>query len=164
MEFRKVELESIIFEYFEKIRQLISPQIWENILLDCSKNEVFLILLLYQKEQVNMTQAAQYLNVPLNTATGIVARMERKKLVCRERSPEDKRVVTIHMTEAGKNYMQNLLQEVLHYGQIIFRSLSPEELQSGIQILNKVMEAFDSEFSQNQMHKKSNKVRKITIS
>lgn len=59
--------ETMIFEYIDKIKYLLSPEIWGNGLFNCSKNEVF-VLLLYRRSDVNMTQIADYLRVPLNTA------------------------------------------------------------------------------------------------
>ena len=129
------EMERVIFEYLDKFKVLISPQTWENLLMDCSKNEVFVMLLLYRRGQVNMTQIAEYIQVPLNTATGVVARMEKRSLLQRSRSEEDKRVVTIQMTEIGMECIKSILGEFFHYGQIILNKLTPQELQMGVQIL-----------------------------
>ena len=41
------------------------------------------------KTQVNMTEIAEYIHVPLNTATGIINRMEKNGLIERTRSQED---------------------------------------------------------------------------
>lgn len=65
----------------------MAPEIWENILLDCSKNEVFVLLDLLRQGEVTMSELAGYLQVPLNTVTGIITRMEKKQLVERRRSP-----------------------------------------------------------------------------
>ena len=93
MKIDKNNLEDILFEYIDQIKVLISPETWENILLDCSKNELLILLLLYRRTNINMTQIAEYIEVPLNTATGIVARMEKKQMVCRERGKEDKELL-----------------------------------------------------------------------
>ena len=89
------ELSRFIVDYIEEVRELLSSDLWENIFLNCSKNEVFIFWLLYQKGAVNMTEIADYIHVPLNTATGIISRMEKSGLVVRTRSEEDKRVVNI---------------------------------------------------------------------
>lgn len=157
------ELEQGIFEYIDKFKLLVSPQTWENVLMDCSKNEVFVMLLLYRKEQVNMTQIAEYIEVPLNTATGIVARMEKRKLLERRRSEEDKRVVTIQITDTGLTCVKSILNEFLHYGQIVLNKLTPEELKIGIQILEKIFEALGEEYAQSQKPVQDKKVRKIPI-
>lgn len=161
MELGMKEVENLIFEYIDKAKKLLSPETWENVLMDCSKNEVFLIMFLYRKGHANMSQVADYIKVPLNTATGIVARMEKKGLVMRERSLEDKRVVLIAMTEAGKAYMQNLLGECLRYGEIILKTLTPEELQMGMQIMGKLLDAVEEETAPKPEPQK--KLRKIWI-
>lgn len=157
------QMESVIFEYLDKFRVLVSPQTWENVLMDCSKNEVFIMLLLYRRVQVNMTQIAEYIQVPLNTATGIVTRMEKRSLLQRRRSEEDKRVVTIQMTEKGMECIKNILGEFFHYAQIILKKLTPQELQMSVQILEKAMNALDEEYERAKDVPEEKKIRKILI-
>ena len=68
---------SMVTNYIEEVKELLSTEIWENIFLDCTKNEVLIFWLLYRKSEVNMSEIAEYIHVPLNTATGVVGRMER---------------------------------------------------------------------------------------
>lgn len=156
------DFEKIIFDYLDRVKELISPRTWENILLDCSKNEVFVMLLLYRRGEVNMTQVSDYLQVPLNTVTGIVDRMEKRKLLVRQRSVEDKRVVTIQMTEEGMACIKDILEQVFRYGQSILNRLTPQELQTGIQLIDKVLEGLNEEYEKSQAEPEK-KVRKIKI-
>lgn len=156
------DFEKIIFDYLDRVKELISPQTWENILLDCSKNEVFVMLLLYRRGEVNMTQVADYLQVPLNTVTGIVDRMEKRKLLKRQRSAQDKRVVTIQMTEQGMTCIKEILEQVFYYGQSILSRLTPQELQTGIQLIDKVLDGLNEEYEKAQAEPEK-KVRKIKI-
>ena len=96
------ELEKSIFEYIDKIKDVLSADIWKNILLNCTKNELLILWLLYQQKEVTMTQAAEYIHAPLNTATGIITRMEKRNLLIRKRSEEDKRVVTLQLDDQGR--------------------------------------------------------------
>ena len=73
-------------DYIEEIKELLSLDLWSNIFLNCTKNEVLIFWLLYQKGEVNMSEIAEYIHVPLNTATGIVSRMEKKGLIERNHS------------------------------------------------------------------------------
>lgn len=155
-------LENILFEYLDQIKVLISPEIWGNILLDCSKNELLILILLYRKTEVNMSQAAEYMQVPLNTATGIVARMERKKMINRGRSREDKRVVTITLTDNGKQQIKNILEELFYYGQRILESLTMEELALAGHVLDKVIAVLGEEQKKG-AERPVKKVRKIDI-
>ena len=75
------ELSQFIIDYIEEVKELLSSDLWENVFLNCSKNEVLIFWLLYRREEVNMTEVADYIHVPLNTATGIINRMEKNGLV-----------------------------------------------------------------------------------
>lgn len=152
--------EEYIFEYVDQVKDLLSPQIWQNILLDCSKNEIFVLWLLYVEKEVNMTRVAEYIHVPLNTATGIIGRMEKRKLVVRQRSEEDKRIVTIRIGECGLEQIQLLLKEFVYYGQQVMEGFSKDELDIFFRMLNRFMEILKEERSRD---KEKPKVRKIVI-
>lgn len=140
------DFEKLIFDYLDRVKELLSPRTWENLLLDCSKNEVFVMLLLYRKGEVNMTQVSDYLQAPLNTVTGIIDRMEKRRLLERQRSAEDKRVVTIRMTEQGITCIKDILEQAFRYGQSILGRLTPQELQTGIRLIDKVLEGLKEEY------------------
>ncbi len=154
-------IESSFFEIFDQIKVLISQEIWENILLNCTKNEMFVLILLYRGSQINMTQIADYLSIPLNTATGIVTRMEKKAMVERVRSMEDKRVVTIVLTDAGKKQINAMMSTFIHYGQKVITALSAEELATVGTIFDKVITILQDE--SNKEVKSKSTVRKIVI-
>lgn len=153
-------LESLLLDYAEQIKVLISPEIWSNVLLDCSKNEILILFLLYRNTDVNMSQIAEYIQVPLNTATGVVSRMEKKNVLLRERTPEDKRVVTISMTEHGKALMQDILAQFMYYGRKLLSILSPEEIELAGTMLDKMIQILKEEQDTTPVVKK---VKKITI-
>lgn len=155
------DLENMLFDYIDQFKVLISQDTWENILLNCTKNEMLVLMLLYRRSEVNMTMIAEYINVPLNTATGIVARMEKKEMVLRERSVDDKRVVTIVLTEIGKTQINSIIKAYMDYGQRIIASLSMDEISLLGSLISKVTAILQEE----KMHVAplSNKVRKITI-
>lgn len=148
-----------MFEYVEQIKELLSPQIWKNVLLDCSKNEILTLWFVYRNHEVNMSMIAEYVNIPLNTATGIVSRLEKKDYVIRKRSIEDKRVVTIQLGKAGADIMNDMVAEVVYYGQKVMESVSSEEIKAVVHIMDQLKKVLSEE------HKKERKreVRKIII-
>lgn len=149
-----------ITEYIEEIKELLSLDIWENIFLDCSKNEVMIFWLLYQKGEVNMTEIAEYIHVPLNTATGIITRMEKNELIVRTRSKEDKRVVLIGFSEKGMTQFQKLVNELMYYGMKVMSSFTKEEMALFYKMTTKVKEILREEKRKEDSPKK---VRKIAI-
>lgn len=150
MEITQEGFEQEIYQFIDKIKDLLSPQIWDNILLDCSKNEILILWLLYRRGTVNMSQIAEYIHVPLNTATGIVARMEKRELVIRERSAEDKRIVFIRSGTKGTEQMQAMIKEFMHYGTLLMANFSQEEIILLLKMIDKLMGIMETE-SQNKI-------------
>lgn len=149
-----------IADYIEEVKELLSSDIWENIFLDCSKNEVLIFWLLYQRGEVNMTEIAEYIHVPLNTATGIINRMEKNELIVRTRSKEDKRVVLIEFSEKGMTQFQSLVNELMYYGMKVMSSFTKEEMNLFYKMTTKVKEILRQEKRKEDTPKK---VRKIII-
>ena len=147
-------------DYIEEIKELLSLDLWSNIFLNCSKNEVLLFWLLYQKGEVNMSEIAEYIHVPLNTATGIVSRMEKNGLIERTHSREDKRIVLISFCEKGRAQFKTLVDELLTYGMKVIGTLSADELKLLNNLFSKVKDVLKEEKA---MTEPVNKVRKITI-
>lgn len=156
-------LETMIFEYLDKIKYLLSPEIWGNEIFNCSKNEMFVLLLLYRGSDVNMTQIADYLSVPLNTVTGIVARMEKRDLLVRERSSEDKRVVTIKLTNSGSTTIRSILNEMVRYGELVMDSFTAEEIKLVFKLVDKVMDTLGRDAGRTAKKQSVPKIRKIII-
>lgn len=154
------ELSQFIIDYIEEVKELISSDLWENVFLNCSKNEVLIFWLLYRKEEVNMTEIADYLHVPLNTATGIISRMEKNGFVMRMRSEEDKRVVHIRFDEKGMTQFEALVNEMFRYGMQVVGSLTKEEMELLYKMTEKVLGVLRQE---KQKETAPKKVRKIEI-
>ena len=149
-----------IYQYIDEVKELLSPDIWENILLNCTKNEMLILFLLYRSEEVNMTQVAEYIHVPLNTATGIVARMEKRNLLIRVRSIEDKRIVTIKLCDDGLQQIQSLIKEITYYGTQIANSFTTEEMSLFFRMLQKTLQILKQE---RKREDNKSKVKKIVI-
>lgn len=154
------EFTQVMIDYIEELKELLSSKIWDNIFLNCSKNEVFVFWLLYQRTEANMTEIAEYIHVPLNTATGIINRMEKNGFVVRTRSNDDKRVVTIGFSEKGMLQFEALIGEIVRYGMKFFSSFTKEEMQLFYRMTSKIMEILRQE---NKERKTQKKVRKIII-
>ncbi len=162
MQLNQNNIEDILFEYVEQFRLIISPETWGSVLLNCSKNEMLVLLFLYRKGESNMSQVAEYLNTPLNTATGIITRMENKKMVSRNRNPEDKRVVTIILTDIGTRQISEIIKNAVFYGQRLMNDLTQDELKIFMSVLDKVIKML-REVNNRDIQEVTKKIRKITI-
>ena len=160
MEQDNKEIQQELFQYVDQIKELLSPEIWQNVLLDCTKNELFVLWFLYRNTEVNMTQIAEYIHVPLNTATGIISRMEKRNLVVRQHSAEDKRVVTISLGEQGNSQLQAVMQEIMYYISRIFAEITPEESKLLFKLMENVITVLRTK---REAVPEKKKIKKITI-
>lgn len=163
MNIKDKPLEEIIFQFVDQCKLLFFPEQWNPTFLDYSKNEAFALFLIYRKGQVNMTEIADYLSVPLNTVTGIVSRLEKREVIQRERDKNDKRIVYVTMSSFGKQFVKEQLKELEHYFQMVVSKLSGEELDNMIHIINKVFDILKDNTLVEKEQRSIKKVKRITI-
>jgi DNA-binding MarR family transcriptional regulator len=84
-----------------------------------SMAQVHIMYTVQRNGEMTMSQLADVLNVSDSNATGLVDRMEERGFVVRDRVPEDRRVVVVRTTEAGRR----LLSEVDALSDEILRSV-----------------------------------------
>lgn len=111
-----------------------------------------------------MTEIAEYINAPLNTATGVISRLEKKEMAARIRDEKDRRVVNIVLTKKAEDFIKEEKKLIEHYFKEIHSSLTQEEKESFISIVNKVMAVFRAEKDKaNNVDKKAKRIKRIEI-
>jgi Transcriptional regulators len=164
MNFETMSLQEILFQVMDESKLLFYPEQWSKAFLDFSKNEIFTLILIYRKGQVNMTEIADYLNVPLNTVTGIVSRLEKRTVIKRERDQADKRIVVVNLTSYGRDSMKELFQELEYYFKIVMTKLSPEEVNLALKMMNQIFQVLkESNHSKDKNQTTEKKVKRIMI-
>ena len=155
--------ENLFYTYLEEFKFLFFPDKWGSISFDFSKNELLAIIFIYKHKRVNTSEIAEYINAPLNTVTGVINRLEKKKIVQRTRDVKDKRVVNISLTDYGEEIFNKEKEEIFYYLKKIYSSLTNEEKTALISIVAKIIpilkEGKDSKDNKN----KEKKIRKILI-
>ena len=110
-----------------------------------------------------MSQAADYINVPMSTATGVVERLVKNGFLKRERSESDRRIVTIMLTDKGKKVVEDLKDVIHKYVKIIDDSLNDEERKLIFNIFTKLINALGKENIDETAEKQVSKINKIEI-
>ena len=90
------------------------------------------------------SQVAKHIMVKSSTVTGIIDRLEQKRLVERSRISSDRRVITIGLTESGRMLAQNSplpIQERIVDG---YKDLPSNEREDIIRALKKLSSMLDS--------------------
>lgn len=155
--------EDMIFKFVDEFKILFFPEQWANVFLECSKNEILALLIIYRKQSVNMTEVAEYINAPLNTATGVINRLEKKKLIQRMRDSEDKRIVKISLTEEGISYFNEEKKLIIRYFEALASRLTSEEEKAIYSIMEKFLVLLREGIPKEQPVQQKKTVKRITI-
>jgi len=135
-----LEYDGVLDFIFNNFKKLFYPEEWLNLDLSFSKSEIFAMLLVDRHGEIIMSQVADFINVPMSTATGIAERLVKKGYLKRERSETDRRIVVVKLTEQGKDLIRDLKNTISEYIHLINESLTDEERQVLMKIVLKAMQ------------------------
>ncbi len=88
-----------------------------------------------------MRELAQYLSVAVNTMTSIADSLEKKQLVTRIRCEQDRRVVWIELTDAGKQVHESLVAANLTLFRSMLSALTEDEQEIFMVLFRKIARA-----------------------
>lgn len=160
----KVDLEELLFSYIDKFKFLLFPDQWSNVFLDYSKNEILVLLYLSKYKNANMTELSEYINAPLNTATGVIGRLEKKRMIERIRNEQDRRIVQITLTNKAEEFISEQKVKIQYYFEKIYGVLTEEEKKAIVNIFAKVTKVLTEGINKtNEDDQVIKKVKKITI-
>lgn len=135
--------EEIIF-HFQSVNAATCDSV-ENLSLQETKAIAFL----GRGGECIMREIADYLRVAVSTVTGLVDKLEDKKLVERERSAEDRRIIKIALTPKGQEIYHFHVEEFSKLCRGMLMGMSVEEQDLYIELSRKIACAARESFSKN---------------
>ncbi len=93
-----------------------------------SMSHVHVMFALHKHGSMRMSDLASALDMSVANATGIVTRMEERDLVKRERDVDDRRVVNVTLTDAGRQMLDDMNQRRRQWFAFLLSRLSVDEL------------------------------------
>ncbi len=112
---------------------------------DMAKTDLLALLMLHRRGEATMSELAADLGVPLSTATGIGARLTRRRLIERERSVQDRRVIVNRLTSEGRELAVTVQSQIDGIINRITSALTPDEVAQLMVLVQKVLHAFQGE-------------------
>lgn len=100
--------------------------------------QVVILDLLAERGPCKMSELAKTLDFTMSAVTAIVDKMLKLKLVKRERSSKDRRVVKVVMLNKGKETAGRLTEERRDIANNLFSALTKEEKGEYLKLLRKV--------------------------
>ena len=108
-----------------------------------TRGQFDVIVTLGRTQGLRCTDLARETLVTKGTLTGVLTRLEKKKLVSRTQNPNDRRGQIIRLTPAGESLFEQVFPRHIRYLEGYFnRSLSPEELEALRPLLLKIRDGF----------------------
>jgi DNA-binding MarR family transcriptional regulator len=127
-------VETIIYLYTES-RRLTKGMARE---VGLTGPQLTVLKLLETFQDLSLSSLSERIRAQNSTVTGIIDRMEREGLVCRERSKSDRRVVYIKLTEKGEKLAGEIRVEPLEIFRSALVSLTQSDLRDLLRILMKL--------------------------
>jgi MarR family 2-MHQ and catechol resistance regulon transcriptional repressor len=85
-----------------------------------------------------MRELAEHLSVAVNSMTSIADHLERKGLVRRQRSEQDRRVVRVELTDAGRRIYESLVETNMRLFRSMLRALNEDEQKIFMVLFHKI--------------------------
>jgi DNA-binding MarR family transcriptional regulator len=98
---RTASVEAILTEVAGWVGELRCASMGRLVQSQVSLSHMHVLWVLQHQGAMSMSKLAEFLDVSLSNATGIIDRMEEKGLIERERVPDDRRVVLVRPGAAG---------------------------------------------------------------
>ena len=114
-----------------------------NKIYNVSAAQINCLIALHENGPLSPSQIAKHVMVNSSTITGIIDRLEKKGLVERLRVSHDRRVITVELTQSGRNLAQNAPPPIQHKIIDGLKKLSSEEIDDIALTLKRLTDMLD---------------------
>lgn len=112
---------------------------------DLSWQEIRALRAVGREDCCPMRRLADAICLSLSSATGLIDRLVEKKLVRRDRSSEDRRVVQVELTEQGRALAEKTMEGPVEVARGLLEPLTAEEQDTLLALMRKISERVESE-------------------
>jgi len=106
--------------------------------LAVTPREIKAMLLLGDKGETTMTELAAAIDAPLSTVTRIADKLERKGLIHRSRSDQDRRIVVVAASEKGQLLHNSMREDQLAVSHKMLELLGSDEREVFLELMAKM--------------------------
>jgi len=138
----------------ELFRQLL-PAVPEELLsLDITMPQLKILVVLYIKGMMRMSNLASDLQVTMATATGLIDRLVERGYVIRESMTDDRRVVLCRLSEAGQKTVSGIWESAGKRSRELLEAMDTVHLQMLLEVLETMMESAEYEITGHRIKEK----------
>ncbi len=112
---------------------------------DLSWQEIRVLRAVERRDCCVMSGLADAICLSLSSVTGLIDRLVAKKLVRRDRSTEDRRVVQVELTEQGRAAHEKTMEGPIETAREMLKGLNSEEQETLLALMRKISDRLESE-------------------
>jgi len=134
--------EALIQSIQQRTRQMamLPMQMPDITKLDLTMAQLRLVMLLYQKKQMHVSEVAAMFGVTSATVSGLIERMVERGVVLRQTDPEDRRAVICSLSPHGLEMMDGFSNTQQQMMDSLLQELSVKHLRAYDELLVAFME------------------------
>lgn len=106
---------------------------------EVTSRQMALLFAVNRRQGASQAELAEVVGFDANTFSDVVKRSERKGLLYRVRSTDDRRAFGLHLTEAGRDMVASAAELTPAYQARIAAHLDQEEAQQLVELLRKML-------------------------
>lgn len=110
-----------------------------------SPQEVRVLRAVERQDRCIMSAIADAICLSLSSCTGLIDRLVAKKLVRRDRSGDDRRVVEVELTDEGREAHKAAMQAPVAFARDLLKGLNEEEQQALVGLFSKIAARIETE-------------------
>ncbi len=110
-----------------------------------STQEVRVLRAVGRQDRCIMSAIADAICLSLSSCTGLIDRLVAKKLVKRDRSGDDRRVVEVELTEEGREAREASMEGPVEFARDLLKGLNDEEQRALVGLFSKIADRIGSE-------------------
>jgi DNA-binding MarR family transcriptional regulator len=111
-----------------------------NVFNTFSPQEFHVLMIVGQTGHCIMSDIADKVQLSLSSITGIVDKLEAKKIMRRNRSGEDRRIVEVVLTDEGREVYKTAMEGHLEFVRSLLNALNPHEQDVFLSLFRKIAE------------------------
>lgn len=110
-----------------------------------STQEIRVLRTVARQDCCPMSAIADTICLSLSSVTGLIDRLVEKRLVKRDRSADDRRVVQVELTEEGRELNEEATSRQVAFANDLLKGLNAQEQEALLSLMGKVAERIESE-------------------
>ena len=130
------EKQQLIQTIQQRTRQMSTLPLKDFSTLDLTMSQLRLVMQLYQKKQMHVSELAALFGVTSATVSGNVERLVERNVVTRQPDPEDRRAVICSLSPHGLKMMDDFWNSQQQVLDALLHELSVEHLRSYADLLD----------------------------